>query len=101
MAGLQPAGAICEIVSQKDEGAMAQTDDRRIFADAHGLALISIADMIEWRRKHDKHVEPVAEARIPPRHGEFLAVCYTSISDDVEHVALLRPEISVPNRSAY
>jgi 3,4-dihydroxy 2-butanone 4-phosphate synthase/GTP cyclohydrolase II len=61
MAGLQPAGAICEIVSQKDEGAMAQTDELRIFADEHGLALISIADLIEYRRKHEKHVERVAD----------------------------------------
>src|SRR5207244_8680551 len=50
MAGLQPAGAICEIVSQKDEGAMAQTDELRVFADEHGLAMITIADLIEWRR---------------------------------------------------
>ena len=63
LAGLQPAGAICEIVSQKDEGAMAQTDELRVFADEHGLALISIADLIEWRRKHVKHIERVAEQR--------------------------------------
>jgi 3,4-dihydroxy 2-butanone 4-phosphate synthase/GTP cyclohydrolase II len=90
LAGLQPAGAICEIVSQKDEGAMAQTDELRAFADEHGLALISIADLIEWRRKHEKHVELVAEARIPTRHGEFHAV---GIYDDVEHVALVRGDI--------
>jgi 3,4-dihydroxy 2-butanone 4-phosphate synthase/GTP cyclohydrolase II len=90
MAGLQPAGAICEIVSQKDEGAMAQTDELRIFADEHGLALISIADLIEWRRKHEKHVERVAEARIPTRHGEFRAVGYRNIYDQIEHVALVR-----------
>ena len=93
MAGLSPAGAICEIVSQKDEGAMAQTDELRVFADEHGLALISIADLIEWRRKHEKHVELIAEARIPTRHGEFHAVGYTSIYDDVEHVALVRGDI--------
>src|ERR1700737_3328658 len=93
LAGLQPAGAICEIVSQKDEGAMAQTDELRVFADEHGLALVSIADLIEWGRKHEKHVELVAEARIPTRHGEFHAVGYTSIYDDVEHVALVRGDI--------
>src|SRR6187551_2684269 len=85
LAGLQPAGAICEIVSQKDEGAMAQTDELRVFADEHDLALISIADLIEWRRKHEKHIERIAEARIPTRHGEFHAVGYTSIYEDVEH----------------
>jgi 3,4-dihydroxy 2-butanone 4-phosphate synthase/GTP cyclohydrolase II len=96
LAGLQPAGAICEIVSQKDEGAMAQTDELRVFADEHGLALISIADLIEWRRKHERHIERIAEARIPTRHGEFRAVGYTSIYEDVEHVALVRGDISGP-----
>jgi 3,4-dihydroxy 2-butanone 4-phosphate synthase/GTP cyclohydrolase II len=98
MAGLQPAGTICEIVSQKDEGAMAQTDELRIFADEHGLALISIADLIEYRRKHEKHVERIAEARIPTRHGEFRAVGYTNIYDQVEHVALVRGDIAGPER---
>ena len=96
MAGLQPAGAICEIVSQKDEGSMAQTDELRIFADEHNLAMISIADLIAYRRKHEKLIERVAEARIPTRHGEFRAVGYTSIYDDVEHVALVRGDIAGP-----
>ena len=93
LAGLRPAGAICEIVSQKDEGNMAQTEELRVFADEHKLALISIADLIEWRRRHEKHVERVANARIPTRHGEFRAVGYTSIYDNVEHVALVRGDI--------
>ena len=93
LAGLQRAGAICEIVSQKDEGAMAQTEELRVFADEHGLALISIADLIDHRRRHEKHVERIAEARIPTRHGEFRAVGYTSIYDDVEHVALMRGDV--------
>ena len=101
MAGLQPAGAICEIVSQKDEGAMAQTDELRIFADEHGLALISIADLIEWRRKHEKHVDRVAEARIPTRHGEFRAVGYRNIYDQVEHVALVRGDIAGPENDGH
>ena len=93
MADLRPAGVICEIVSQKDPGAMAQTEELRIFADEHDLALISIADMIAWRRKHEKHVRRVAEARIPTRHGAFKAVGYQSIYDDVEHVALVRGDL--------
>ncbi len=97
MAGLQPAGAICEIVSQKDEGSMAQTDELRVFADEHDLALITIADLIEWRRKHEKHIQRIAEARIPTRHGEFRAIGYASIYEDVEHVALVRGEIAGPN----
>jgi 3,4-dihydroxy 2-butanone 4-phosphate synthase/GTP cyclohydrolase II len=101
LAGLQPAGAICEIVSQKDEGAMAQTDELRIFADEHDLALISIADLIEYRRKHEKLVERVAEARIPTRHGEFRAVGYTNIYDQVEHVALVRGDIAGPENDGH
>ncbi|MEU2229277.1 bifunctional 3,4-dihydroxy-2-butanone-4-phosphate synthase/GTP cyclohydrolase II, partial [Streptomyces sp. NPDC018347] len=97
MADLRPAGVICEIVSQKDEGAMAQTDELRVFADEHNLALISIADLIAWRRKHEKHVLRIAEARIPTRHGEFTAVGYTSIYDEVEHVALVRGDIAGPD----
>ncbi|SON59998.1 Riboflavin biosynthesis protein RibBA [Mycobacterium simulans] len=97
MAGLQPAGAICEIVSQKDEGSMAQTDELRVFADEHGLAMITIADLISWRRKHEKHVVRVAEARIPTLHGDFRAIGYTSIYEDVEHVALVRGDITDGN----
>ncbi len=103
LAGLRPAGGtICEIVSQKDEGAMAQTDELRVFADDHNLALISIADLIEWRRKHEKkHIERIAEARIPTRHGEFRAVGYTSIYDEVEHVALVRGDIAGPHGDGH
>jgi 3,4-dihydroxy 2-butanone 4-phosphate synthase/GTP cyclohydrolase II len=94
MADLAPAGVICEIVSQKDEGAMAQTPELRVFADEHDLALISIADLIAWRRRHEKHVVRVADARIPTAHGTFRAVGYTSIYDDVEHVALVLGDIA-------
>ncbi len=97
LAGLRPAGAICEIVSQKDEGAMAQTDELRVFADDHDLALISIADLIQWRRKHERHIERIAEARIPTRHGDFRAVGYSSMYEDVEHVALVRGDVSADN----
>lgn len=97
MADLAPAGVICEIVSQKDEGAMAQTPELRVFADEHGLALISIADLIAWRRRHEKHVVRVADARIPTAHGTFRAVGYTSIYDEVEHVALVLGDIPGPD----
>ena len=95
LAGLAPAGVICEIVSQKNEGDMARTEELRVFADEHELALISIADMIAWRRKHEKQVERIAEARIPTRYGSFKAVGYKSIYDDVEHVALVLGDVAV------
>ncbi|NUS44302.1 MAG: bifunctional 3,4-dihydroxy-2-butanone-4-phosphate synthase/GTP cyclohydrolase II [Mycobacteriaceae bacterium] len=97
MAGLRPAGVICEIVSEKDPGTMARTDELRAFADEHDLALVSIADLIAWRRKHEKHVIRVADARIPTRHGEFRAIGYQSVYDDVEHIALVRGDIPGPD----
>ena len=93
LAGLRPAGVLCEIVSQKDEGDMARLDELQVFADEHGLTLITIADLIAFRRRFEKQVEAVAEARIPTRHGEFRAVGYRSLIDGVEHVALVRGEI--------
>ncbi|GAC57313.1 riboflavin biosynthesis protein RibBA [Gordonia hirsuta DSM 44140 = NBRC 16056] len=97
LAGLRPAGVICEVVSQKEPGEMAQTDELRVFADEHDLALISIADLIAWRRRHEKHVVRVAEARIPTQFGDFRAVGYSSPYDDAEHVALVMGDIAGPD----
>ncbi|MEV6066463.1 bifunctional 3,4-dihydroxy-2-butanone-4-phosphate synthase/GTP cyclohydrolase II [Nocardia sp. NPDC052001] len=94
MAGLSPAGVICEIVSQKNEGDMARTEELRVFADEHDLALICIADMIAWRRKNEKHVRRVAEARIPTSFGDFKAIGYESEYDESEHVALVMGDIA-------
>jgi len=93
MAGLRPAGVLCEIVSQKDEGDMARRDELEVFAAEHDLALISIADMIKYRRQNEKQVARVAEARIPTAHGAFRAVGYDSLLDGIEHVALVYGEI--------
>ncbi|SHE98478.1 bifunctional 3,4-dihydroxy-2-butanone-4-phosphate synthase/GTP cyclohydrolase II [Streptoalloteichus hindustanus] len=93
MAGLRPAGALCEIVSQKDEGDMARRDELAVFAAEHDLKLITIADLIAYRRRHEKQVERVAEARIPTRHGVFRAVGYDSLLDGIEHIAMVYGEI--------
>lgn len=93
MAGLRPAGVLCEIVSQKDEGDMARFDELKVFADEHELALITIADLIAYRRRTEKQVERVAEARIPLRHGTFRAIGYDSLLDGIEHIAFLYGEI--------
>jgi 3,4-dihydroxy 2-butanone 4-phosphate synthase/GTP cyclohydrolase II len=98
MAGLRPAGVLCEIVSQKDDGDMARLEELRAFADEHGLTLISIADLIAYRRRFEKQVEKVAEARIPTRHGEFTAYGYRSTFDGVEHVALVNGDIGDGDR---
>ncbi|HEY3261052.1 MAG TPA: bifunctional 3,4-dihydroxy-2-butanone-4-phosphate synthase/GTP cyclohydrolase II [Pseudonocardiaceae bacterium] len=93
MAGLSPAGALCEIVSQKDDGEMARFPELEVFAAEHDLPLIAIADLIAYRRRFEKQVAKVAEARIPTVHGEFRAVGYDSLIDGIEHIALVSGEI--------
>ena len=93
LAGLQPAGVLCEIVSEQDPAGMARVDELRVFADAHDLALVSIADLIAYRRRFEKLVERVASARVPLRYGEFTAVGYASNYDQREHVAFVFGEI--------
>ncbi|SQD93912.1 fused GTP cyclohydrolase II and 3,4-dihydroxy-2-butanone 4-phosphate synthase [Parafrankia sp. Ea1.12] len=91
LAGLRPAGAICEIVNE--DGSMARLPELTAFAREHGLALISIADLIAYRRRTEKQVVRVAEARIPTRYGSFRAVGYRGTLDGVEHIALIRGEV--------
>jgi 3,4-dihydroxy 2-butanone 4-phosphate synthase/GTP cyclohydrolase II len=93
MAGLRPAGVLCEIVSQKDEGDMARRDELEVFAAEHELAIISIADLIDYRRRKEVQVVRVAEARIPTAAGTFRAVGYDSKLDGIEHIALVYGEI--------
>ncbi|MFI9011990.1 bifunctional 3,4-dihydroxy-2-butanone-4-phosphate synthase/GTP cyclohydrolase II [Actinosynnema sp. NPDC053489] len=89
LAGLAPVGVLCEIVSQKDEGDMARRDELEVFASDHDLALITIADLIAYRRRVETQVERVAEARIPTAHGTFTAVGYDSRLDGIEHIAMV------------
>ncbi|HEV7688449.1 MAG TPA: bifunctional 3,4-dihydroxy-2-butanone-4-phosphate synthase/GTP cyclohydrolase II, partial [Acidimicrobiia bacterium] len=91
LAGLTPAGVICEIVN--DDGSMARLPELRRFADEHDLALVSIADLIAHRRRTESLVQRRVETRLPTRYGEFRAVGYDSVIDTVEHVALVRGEI--------
>nr|WP_025356299.1 bifunctional 3,4-dihydroxy-2-butanone-4-phosphate synthase/GTP cyclohydrolase II [Kutzneria albida] len=94
LAGLSPAGVLCEIVSQKDEGDMARRDELMVFAEEHDLRMITIADLIAYRRRKEKHVVRVADARIPTAHGDFTAVGYDSTLDGIEHVALVYGDLS-------
>ncbi|MGH3546867.1 MAG: bifunctional 3,4-dihydroxy-2-butanone-4-phosphate synthase/GTP cyclohydrolase II [Pseudonocardiaceae bacterium] len=93
LAGLRPAGVLCEIVSAKDPGEMARRDELEVFAAEHDLALITIADLIAYRRRFEKQVVRVAEARIPTVHGEFTAIGFDSLLDGVEHIALITGDI--------
>ncbi len=87
MAGLKPAGVLCEIV--KPDGTMARVPDLVEFAKEHGLVFISIADMVRYRRRTEKLVARVSEARIPTIHGEFRAVVYESVVDGEQHIAFV------------
>jgi 3,4-dihydroxy 2-butanone 4-phosphate synthase/GTP cyclohydrolase II len=91
LAGLRPAGVICEIV--QEDGTMARLPELREFAAEHGLALISIADLIAWRRRTESQVTRVAEAQIPTSHGMFKAVGYQSKLDDADHIALVKGDL--------
>ncbi|MFP5577804.1 MAG: bifunctional 3,4-dihydroxy-2-butanone-4-phosphate synthase/GTP cyclohydrolase II [Acidimicrobiia bacterium] len=93
MAGLYPAGVLCEIVDENKMD-MARVPELERFAEKHGLLLISIADMIRYRRKTEKLVKRVAEARIPTEWGDFTCYVYESTLDGEEHVALVRGNVS-------
>jgi len=91
MAGLHPASVLCELVN--DDGTMMRLPDLNRFAAEHGLALITIADLIAFRLRTERQVERVAEARIPTEHGEFLAVGYRALATGAEHIALVYGDI--------
>jgi 3,4-dihydroxy 2-butanone 4-phosphate synthase/GTP cyclohydrolase II len=92
LAGLFPAGVLCETVN--DDGTMARLPDLARFAKEHGLKLISIADLIEYRRRREVLVECVATAKIPTEWGEFRTFAYESLVDGRTHVALVLGEIA-------
>ena len=89
MAGLYPAGVLCELVNEaKDD--MARVPELERFAEEHGLLLISIADLIRYRRQTEKLVKRVAEARIPTQWGDFTCYAYESVIDGQQHLAFVR-----------
>jgi len=88
MAGLTPAGVLCEIV--RPDGEMARVPDLLEFCAEHGLLMISIAELIRYRRQTEKLVRRVAEARIPTAWGDFTCYVYESVLDGEQHVALVR-----------
>ena len=92
LAGLSPAGVICEIVS--DDGTMARKPELEVFSQKHGVGIVTVADIIAYRREHEKIIERVADARIPTKYGEMNAVSYRSLVDTDEHVALVKGNIN-------
>jgi len=89
MAGLYPAGVLCEIVNE-DKTGMARLPELEKFAKKHGLLLISIADVIRYRRQREKLVKRVGEARIPTAWGDFTCYAYESLLDGDTHLALVK-----------
>ncbi len=93
LAGCQPAGVICEI--QNDDGTMMRLPDLRRFCSEHGLLLSSIAELIKWRRRHERLVERVGEAVVPTEYGPFTCIAYRSTMDSVEHLAFVKGDVGV------
>jgi 3,4-dihydroxy 2-butanone 4-phosphate synthase/GTP cyclohydrolase II len=92
LAGLTSAGVICEIM--KDDGTMARVPDLVEFCRLHGLKLVSVADLIDYRRQQEQIVERVASVRLPTEYGEFTAVSFREVLSGKLHVALVKGEVA-------
>ena len=93
LAGKYPSGVLCEIVTA-DKADMARLPELEAFSQRHGLPLISIADLIRYRRHHEKLVRRVAEATLPTEHGAFQAFVFESVLDNEQHLALVYGDIT-------
>ena len=92
LAGLYPAGVICEILNS--DGTMARMPELEKIAEEFGLKIVSIADLIAYRMHHEKLIKVVTTTRLPTKYGEFKAIAYTSQTDDGEHLALVYGDIT-------
>jgi len=91
LAGLKPAGVICEVMN--DDGTMARMPDLELFAEQHGLKIATVADIIKYRMRTESFVHAAAETMLPTPYGDFRAVCFVNDIDDYEHMALIKGEI--------
>ena len=91
LAGLTPAGVVCEIMN--DDGTMARVDDLAPYCERHGLKMITVADLVEYRRRHEKLVERGAAVRLPTDFGEFQAVAFREKLTGKTHVALVKGDV--------
>ena len=92
LAGLYPAGVICEIMNE--DGSMARLPQLEVMSEKHGIKIVTVADLIAYRRRHERLVQRVAETKLPTSYGEFAAVAYKSNVDPDEHLALVMGDIS-------
>ncbi len=91
LAGCTPSGVICEIMN--DDGSMARVDDLKAYCELHDLKMLTIADLIAYRRKNDELIERVVSTAMPTAFGDFTVVGYRSLVDDKHHVALVKGEV--------
>ncbi|HWH45752.1 MAG TPA: bifunctional 3,4-dihydroxy-2-butanone-4-phosphate synthase/GTP cyclohydrolase II [Thermoleophilaceae bacterium] len=92
LAGLNPAGVICEILNE--DGTMARVPDLERYCADHGLKMVTVGDLVEYRRRRDKLVERIVETALPTDFGEFSVVGFRSLVDDKHHVALVKGEVA-------
>lgn len=92
LAGLYPAGVICEIM--KEDGTMARVPELLEFVQEHGLRIITIADLIRYRRRNERLVRCVGQAKLPTKYGDFVVHAYESLLDGKGHVALVKGDLS-------
>jgi len=91
LAGLNPAGVVCEVMN--DDGTMARVPDLIPYCEEHGLKMITVADLIEYRRRHEKLVERTTSVRLPTGYGEFTAVAFCETLTGKHHLALVKGEV--------
>jgi 3,4-dihydroxy 2-butanone 4-phosphate synthase/GTP cyclohydrolase II len=91
LAGLNPAGVVCEIMNE--DGTMARVPDLVPYCDRHGIKLVTVEDLIEYRRRHEKLVERMTTVRLPTAYGEFTAVAFREVLTGKNHVALVKGEV--------
>ena len=96
IAGLYPAGVICEVMNE--DGTMARVPDLERFAELHGIKVVAIADLIQYRLQTERFVKRVAAPELPTRHGDFRIYAYENELDGKEHVALVMGDVGTPSR---
>ncbi|MBQ6713678.1 MAG: bifunctional 3,4-dihydroxy-2-butanone-4-phosphate synthase/GTP cyclohydrolase II [Selenomonadales bacterium] len=92
LAGCYPAGVICEIMNE--DGTMARVPDLMKFVEKHGLKIVTIADLIKYRKTHESSIRRVAEAKMPTKYGEFRVIAYETTVDDKCHLALVKGDVA-------
>jgi 3,4-dihydroxy 2-butanone 4-phosphate synthase/GTP cyclohydrolase II len=92
LAGLTPAGVICEIMN--DDGTMSRMPDLAVFAETHAMKIVTIKDLIQYRMKNESLVKRIADTKLPTRYGEFRAIAYENRVDDNTHIALVKGDVS-------